>query len=128
MFGHVFIQILMVMLLPWIFSSEKARRFLMENGYVYTVRKHLKKKLGVKDYFTDHYGGKSLGSCYGILIRKIHDPTAEKYVLRAVLAAFVDKSGFSSVEEWLDEIKRLNHGKIPSTLYLYYVALVKEGG
>jgi len=105
----------------WIFSVKKAREFLLENGYVYTVRGHLKKQ--GKGWFTDKRGGKKIGDCWALLVKTIYDPTFEKYKLRGILANYVMHSGFDSVEEWIEEIKRVNHGKIPDTVYLYYVAL-----
>ena len=39
-----------------IFQSEKARRFLLENGVVFTFRSKRRKKLG-EDWITDRRGG-----------------------------------------------------------------------
>ena len=98
-----------------IFKSEKARRFLLENGVVFSFRSKRRKKLG-RDWITDRRGG-----------HKIADALVEeegKFKLQD-LGLYVEYSGFSTLEEWIAEIRRLNRGKLPAEGWLYKIALLK---
>jgi len=106
-----------------VFSSSKPRKHLLENGQVYTVRtKKRKEKMfkPSKDWLTDRRGG-----------RKIADVLVEYWLpvrreeLELLLQRYVKKSGFLTVNEWIQEIKRLAKGKLPPVLHLYRVLLVK---
>jgi len=99
-----------------IFSSDKARSFLLEHGRVYTFRKNRRKRVG-RDWITDRRGG-----------RKIADVTIEEeapvFHLNT-LRKYVGESGFQTVDEWIEEIRRLNGGKLPTAGYLYKVTLIE---
>ena len=100
-----------------IFQSEKPRRFLLENGIVFTFRLHRRKSVG-RDWMTDRRGG-----------RKIADVYVEEVGLfnSLKLDPYVPYSGFASVEEWNEEIKRiLKWDKLPPNGWrgwLYEVSL-----
>ena len=99
------------------FKSEKALKFLITYGVVYTLRPNLRKT--GKAWICNNR-------------RKVADATVE-YVEKitqsnaGILEEFVSKSGFDSVEEWLNEVKRLN-GKIPDVLHLYRITLSGRAG
>ena len=100
-----------------IFQSEKPRRFLLKNGVVFTFRLHRREPVG-RDWMTDKRGG-----------RKIADVEVEEvgYFNSLDLDPYVAYSGFSSVEEWNEEIKRiLKWDKLPPKRWqgwLYEVSL-----
>ncbi|HDN74285.1 hypothetical protein DRP04_02650 [Archaeoglobales archaeon] len=113
---------------PIYFKSKKALDYLLKNGSVYTIRKSRRKEglawvMGenrrkIADAIVEYIGEVVLT-----------EPDSEWWVTKgaygiAKLEEFVKKSGFSSVEEWLDEVKRLNNGSLPEKMYLYHVTLV----
>lgn len=97
-----------------IFNSEKARKHLLEKGFVYTVRK-ARKKNGYYSAYQTVGGKKFLGSVYLEFVSIVYKPED--------LTKFVENSGFSDVEEWLSELKRFRC-KLPA--YLYKATLVSE--
>jgi len=102
--------------MPIIFSSEKARRHLLEKGFVYTFRIKQRKQKGpvVKDWVTDRRCG-----------RKIVDVIVMSLGLYFLseLSKFASGSGFDSLEEWIEETKSLNKGKLLRQGWLYKVQL-----
>ena len=96
-----------------IFQSKKARAHLLQKCVVFTFRAHRRKKLG-KDWMTDRRGG-----------FKITDVSIEEEGCfnPLDLGPYVDFSGFTTLEEWLKEIRRLNKGKLPRKGWLYRVSL-----
>jgi len=96
-----------------IFQSEEARRFLLENGVVFTFRAKRRKNLG-NDWITDRRGG-----------HKVVDVFVEEEgrFKPSDLGLYVEYSGFSSLQEWIEEIKKLNKGKLPAEGWLYKVSL-----
>ena len=77
-----------------LFNSEKARKYLLEKGFVYTVRKTIKKNGYYSAYQTS--GEKRfLEVVYLEYVGLIYKPED--------LERFVEHSGFDSVEEWLRE-------------------------
>jgi len=87
-----------------IFQNEKPRRFLLENGVVFTFRLHRREPVD-RDWMTNKRGG-----------RKIVDVYVEEvgYFNSLDLEPYVAYSGFNSVEEWNEEIKRmLKWDKLP---------------
>jgi len=97
-----------------IFQSEKARRFLLENGVVFTFRAKRRKKLG-EDWITDRRGGRKIAD---ILVEE------EGKFKPQDLGLYVKYSGFSTLEEWIEEIKRLNGGRLPAEGRLYKVTFL----
>ena len=51
--------------------------------------------------------------------------TVDRDSLETVLMHYVKWSGFLTVTEWINEIKKLNGDKLPSKLHLYRVTLIK---
>lgn len=109
------------------FSSESARNHLLENGWVYTFRKgSIRKGIG-KDWANSGRGTKKIADVDIELVRGIYleshpDPRAR---FRKFLNPFVKHSGFSSTDEWIDEIYSLNRWRYPEGGWLYKVSLYK---
>jgi len=109
------------------FRSEKALKYLLNAGEVYTLRPKLRKvglawvrhkRKKVADVLVEYVGE---------VVQTLPDDEwfiCEGAYAKAKLKDFVDKSGFESVEEWLEEVRRLNGGKLPEKLYLYKVSLL----
>jgi hypothetical protein len=101
------------------FTSEKARKFLLENGMVYTMRNDMRRKVG-NDWMNK-----------GRLLPKIADVFIEfiRYeFFRDLKEEEVKNSGFSSIEEWKMEYFQLHnypHPKDQSEGWLYKVTLMK---
>lgn len=95
-----------------IFKSERAREFLLENGWVFTFRAR-PKELGPV-WITDGRGRKRIANGRVVWRRKIH-------IMH--LDTFLEGSGFNSVDEWLSEIRRLNGGEIPEWGWIHLVLL-----
>ncbi|HDN17558.1 MAG TPA: hypothetical protein ENF41_00685 [Candidatus Bathyarchaeota archaeon] len=95
-----------------IFKSEKARDFLLRNGWVFTFRTE-PKELGPV-WITDGRGRKKIANGRVVWRGGIHI---------ARLDTFLEGSGFSSEEEWLSEIRRLNGGVIPEHGWIHLVLL-----
>jgi len=100
-----------------IFNSEKARAFLLTWGMVFTFRKVKRKQVG-KDWMNDHYRGKKIADVWVAYCGKVS--------IKDLTGQFLKYSGFESHEEWLEEIKRLNHGILPEVGFMYKVELLKE--
>lgn len=96
-----------------IFQSEKARSFLLENGFVYTFRVHRRKRTG-RDWMTDKRGGRKIAD---VFIEEIgcFRPTG--------LLPYVEYSGFDSYREWQEEIVALNRNVYPNRGWLYKITL-----
>jgi len=86
-----------------IFQSEKARKHLLEKGFVFTFRtlEWSDKKLG-KNWINAKRGGKKITD---VIICLASMPL---YPNQLTLSSYVFGSGFVSVDEWIDEIKKLN--------------------
>jgi hypothetical protein len=92
-----------------IFASEKARKQLLEKGFVWTFRTH-RRKLQVQggpvprrvsfDWATDHRCGKKLCD---VRIQNEHEVANS-----ADLESYIGGSGFDDIHEWINEIRRLN--------------------
>lgn len=101
------------------FKSDKARNFLLKNGFVYTLRAHTR-KTGVAWL---HDGKRLTGVKVKVrFVKKIFWLYREDLV--DSLRDFVDKSGFKNLAEWLTEMYRLV-GYMPRTIYVYLVTVVK---
>ncbi len=112
-----------------IFKSQKALNFLLENGEVYTLRPKIRKE--GRDWITNKRGGRKIADAEVKLIG-VCATTNRRLVVEIdtgsikSLEDYVEKSGFSSVEEWFAEGNKIYKGKIPNRLYLYYVKLTNS--
>ncbi len=112
-----------------LFKSEKALNFLLENGEVYTLRPRRRRE--GKDWIK--IGRIKLADIEVKLVGEVFSGWYGYFWVRPVdnkrtilpLGNFVQKSGFRTVREWLEEVKRLNGGKVPDRLFLYHVRLLK---
>ena len=100
-----------------IFKSRKALKQLLENGFVYTFR--AKQRKTGRDWVTDRYGGRKIADVY---VQLVASGGVES------LEGFEEGSGFGSLSEWLEEIKRLNKGRLPKRGFLYLVELEDRYG
>ena len=107
-----------------IFRSEKALKHLLEKGEVDTYRKNKRKKLG-KNWITDRRGNSKIASVEIQLIGEVEWPGVVKKYSVYPIKEFLKYSGFSSLDEWKEEIRRLNGGEVPFG-YLYRVKLLEE--
>lgn len=110
------------------FSSDKARTFLLKNGFVYTYRKNRRKqfqklsrddqlkRLSLLDWANE---GRLKKKFSDVLINEICECTPSR------LTHYVNWSGFKNWREWYDEIQRMNNWNFPLTNlgWLYRVAL-----
>ena len=97
-----------------IFSSEKARKHLLEKGFVFTFR--AKRRPTGRAWITDKRGGKKICDAFVFEILKTD---------LLGLHHFTPFSGYDSWEEWVDDIFRLNRKRIYSG-WLYYVEKIEE--
>lgn len=97
-----------------IFQSKKALARLLKEKSVATFRKNRRRETG-HDWITDHRGGKKIAE---VMIREegLYSPSA--------LSEFVFLSGFSSLQEWKNEIQKLNNGRLPKEGWLYHVVFL----
>jgi len=107
------------------FESEKARNYLLEHGIVYTFRLQQRKIIG-KDWMNIGRGTERLTDVYimpaGFWGDKPYHFHGAFMELEKFLASYLENSGFSSVEEWIQEIERLNE-KTPVEGWMYQVTL-----
>ena len=102
-----------------IFQSERALKHLLQHGLVYTVRLRRRKRVECLDWVTDRRGGRKIADVYVCLVGGCGG-TVEAW--KHNLWAWVDRSGFKTVDEWVDEILRLNRGKTGQA-WIYLVKL-----
>jgi len=112
-----------------IFKSEKALNFLMEHGYIYTIR--TKKRAG-EVWITDRRGGKKIADGFIVYVGEVNQllPDNDWWVTQGACALeklekFVQHSGFDSIEEWINAVKELHGGELPDRMYLHYVKLIE---
>ena len=86
-----------------IFQSEKSRKQLLNKNIVFTFRKVCpeQRKLG-KDWATDKRGGEKIADIMVFSDGRFIKPIPK------LLEPYLLFSGFDSVDDWIDEIKRLN--------------------
>ena len=117
------------------FKNETVLSFLLENGIVYTLRRHLRKKgqdgRTVVDWITSCRGCKKVATALVTWIglvdlesRKVFTPND---INPKPLEDFVKFSGFGCVEDWINAYRAFT-GKKPKTAYLYKVVLMKIHG
>jgi hypothetical protein len=87
------------------FNVEKARDFLLKNGYVYTLRPK-KRREGIEVLMYDGFGKKGYANVK--FVKEILDWDE--------LNRYVYESGFRNVDEWVREAK--------GSRFLYLVALL----
>lgn len=97
------------------FASDRAREFLLKNGCVYTFRLARRSGLG-KDWMREKRSGRKMADVY---IEEIGEFSPYK------LEPYVKESGFTSLSEWITEIKKLNI-ILPSKGFLYKVSILKK--
>jgi hypothetical protein len=95
-----------------IFRSKKALSYLLSYGEVYTFR--IRRRKAGRDWITDKRGGHKIAD---VFIEEVGIFTLEQ------LSQFGDHSGFASVEEWTEEIQKLNN-RLPEKGWLYKVRVV----
>lgn len=108
---------------PMLFKSEKARNFLLKHGIVITFRPKKRKKNIEQTWATPKYRGKKICD---IIVRLLCEVKREE--IREKLDKYVALSGFKTVDEWIEEIKKLNKGEVPEKGYLYVVIKLPSGG
>ncbi len=99
------------------FKSKKALNYLLKHGLVYTLRP-FKRKEGITALLNEK--DMKIGL---VEVKFITELNSEN--LAESLKDFVGESGFKSVEEWINEAKKLLRGNLPERLYLYQVKLLK---
>ena len=111
------------------FKSRKALKHLLIHGFVYTLRSSYRKRycrwIEDKQYYkcvvesvkTSRYS-KSVAKAVVYMIGLVNINNRDE------LEKYVNHSGFSSVDEWINEYKRLN-GNHPIAV-LYKVKLLEE--
>ena len=106
------------------FSSEKPRARLLAGEKVFTARRHRRKQ------FIDQPWGRGLRDWAneGRTKPKIADVFIWEYgeVMAHDLKLWVPWSGFESMEEWVEEIKRLNRWTFVGRWEKFWVYLVHE--
>ena len=99
-----------------IIKSEKARDFLLQNGMVYILQPKQLKKTG-KDWITKKRGGEKI---FEVEIEEIGSQSI------FLLSNYVESSGFKTLTEWHEEIKKSSRGKFSPYRWLYKVTLIKR--
>ena len=98
---------------PIIFSSQKAREFLLSNRFVWTFR--VKDRTVGKTWMTDKRGGKKIADVYVSFAGTVEDLEQ--------LDRYVEHSGCEDWSSWLEEIERVN-GYLPQRGYVFGVHLL----
>jgi hypothetical protein len=79
-------------------------------------------------WITDKYGGKKIADVEIMGWNDYRDVALSKegneLDWKKVLEKHVEDSGFTTVEDWIEVIKRFCHGSIPTIGYLYHVELI----
>jgi len=113
-----------------IFSDPNARHQLLEKGLVYTFRKNLRKNSDYekprRDWATDRRGGKKICDVKITLLKGWSVFSLVGFPNFSPLIPYVEWSGFKTIDEWVDAIKRLNGGNFPQFGWLYKVCKVNE--
>lgn len=101
-----------------IFENEKARKYLLKEGFVYTLRKRKRKRIG-KDWMTDRRQGHKIADVH---IEEVGSWTGKDW---RILEPFVKDSGFTSIEEWMDVVTEFSRGEMPKRGWIYRVYITK---
>lgn len=100
------------------FQSDKAFALLKELGFVITFRKNKRKNPYGKTWCNRQRGGTKEFDVYVVELTKA--TLNDNYKPLNCLEVFLPISGFSSKEEWRQEIIELN-GELPEEGYFYLV-------
>lgn len=114
------------------FKNETVLNFLLENGVVYTLRKHLRKKgqdgRTVVDWITPFRGCKKVATALVMWIGVVDLESQKVFTVEdpepIPLENYVDKSGFGCVEDWINTYRAFA-GKKSKSAYLYKVVVMK---
>jgi hypothetical protein len=98
-----------------IFGLKIVREFLLKNSIVYSFRLKQKQNTG-KDWITDKRGGKKLKD---VMIEEVG------VMSMYLLGDYVYASGFKTLIEWIEEIKKVNKSIINPYGWLYKVTITK---
>ncbi len=110
------------------FNSFKARKQLMENHVVVTARK-MRRSTGIQKAFYRDERGNTIYLCVVKIelleYSNVFDEDNRDH--KRVLSKYIENSGFDTVNEWVEEIKKLNNNRwIPETLTLLKVVYFKK--
>jgi len=90
------------------FNVEKARKYLEEHELVYTFRTK-RKQFG---YTSAVYTNKVLGrtTIFDVNVLKVDEShtSDSNNNHRSILSKYVEHSGFENIDEWLEEIRKVN--------------------
>jgi hypothetical protein len=101
------------------FSDLKARKHLLEKGYVYTFRTKQRKRVG-KDWASSGRGKPKVADVDIKLVKVLEG------VLWRPLKDYVEDSGFKAVAEWVTAIVNVNPSISCSRGFLYRVEVIKS--
>jgi len=122
-----------------LFMSEKALKHLLRNGVVVTFRAKRRNLSMVVDWITDCRGGSKIADAVieeiahcrlyredGYITYSLDSEEIREHYgnLTVPISFWLTHSGFSNSDEWLEEIKRLNKGRLPEEGWLYKVELL----
>ena len=98
------------------FNHPRALDYLIRHGEVYTLRAHKKSCPSGHVIIKSRYGLRARGLIRFVGVVDLRDPTQVSQ-----LGAFVAKSGFKTVDEWVRAFRELNGDA--TMAYLYYVRI-----
>jgi len=102
-----------------IFQNEKARKHLLERGFVYTARTRARASTVLEDWMTDKRGGKKIAN---VLIEPIVVCALPAHGFPTeLLELYVKHSGFDTVDEWVEAIKKFHPNRPVRELWIYKV-------
>lgn len=105
------------------FNSEKARNQLMKHDEVVTCRKR-RKQFGLTTAIYKNIDGNTvvIGRVH---VQKLFESISEPRRHMSAFRSYLDVSGFESVEEWQNEVKKLNKNRwIPEYLIFLRVTMI----
>ncbi len=110
------------------FNSKKAREHLIKNGIVISARK-IRKSYGIQKvfYYDEKMNRKYLciASVEFLEYSNIDEENNEDH--KRVLSKYIENSGFNTVNEWVNEIKRLNSNRwMPENLIILKVVYIRK--
>lgn len=105
---------------------KKTLDYLLKNGEAYVITDVL-----IKTHSICVICSKAIGRMTYIGEVCLLVPEDEWWVCKGVSAIaklydFLHKSGFKSVENWLEDFKKLNNGNLPDNLYIYKIKVLDK--
>lgn len=90
------------------FNVEKARKYLEEHELIYTFRTRRKQFGKTLAVYTDSVCGKT--SIFDVNVQKVDEShtSDSNHDHRSILSKYVEHSGFETIDEWLEEIRKVN--------------------